>query len=316
MTKFSGKTINVWIVIEASPGAGGVPDTWFKWNELSLQNKVTHVMDESSLWNIVDVADTEISSEYAEWGLWGNVAPISIGWLLYLIFWQAPVTTGAGPIYDHTFELLNANTQQTAGITIERPTDELQHTLSYVENMTISAEIDGYVTVSMNVKGKKWTVVTHTASFTDEKAFVANMLKLYVADEWDNPLLDPNICLKSFELVLTRDQEEDRCMSDIAMGEQITNKFIITGSFEVTMEDSDDMDDYCNNQYKAISIVIENADSDILTFTMPKAVYVNRTPAMSLDAITKQTIEFKGLYSTSESKAINAVLENTLASYV
>jgi len=105
-------------------------------------------------------------------------------------------------------------------------------------------------------------------------------------------------------------------MSDIAMGEQITNKFIITGSFEVTMEDSDDMDDYCNNQYKAISIVIENADSDILTFTMPKAVYVNRTPAMSLDAITKQTIEFKGLYSTSESKAINAVLENTLASYV
>lgn len=94
----------------------------------------------------------------------------------------------------------------------------------------------------------------------------------------------------------------------------------IEGDFEVNFTDETFLDYVLGSTKKAMEIKIADANVDLgggvnptLTFTLAKVAFTEIARSQGNDEIVKATISFRGLYSMTDAKAIEAVLINDTA---
>jgi len=229
-----------------------------------------------------------------------------------------------GTAYKHTLELSESYSSPSLTVSVDNPVQDKRYALGVVNSITIKVEPKKYVEVSFSIMARAGTSTTNTVAYTQDyllKATHTNIL-------WASALagLDSATalgCIKAFEITLERNQIEDECISSIAPADYIATVFSVSGSMELTYENTTDYEAKAlAGTTQAMRIGIQNGDviiggatsSPELEIDLPKVGFTEFSRTISTDEIVTQSVGFKGFYSMADAKGIIVRLVNLVSS--
>jgi len=319
---FIWKKVWVWVSLEDTRWVKKLPiQYWFPWTDNTFFDRASLEQDSWAIDTLVDATHSMITKKWSEWTLWGLVYPNGIWFFLKALLWE--VKSSWDEIYEHRFSLLESNTHPTLTLWLKTPVWSRSYALAMIESLDLNAEVWGKFTVSVNLKARRWERENDfDVNYLSENGFVANMLKVYLAESLEKLDVAENICLQSITLSFKKEVKDIECISSVDPIDYITSSFSIEGSMELLFENNSYQEDYLAWKFKALRILAEDrthpySDDDYPTFMLDlaKVVITDWTPAFSLNDITKQSISFKWHYDVREKKAIEVYLKNTQAQY-
>ena len=200
MNIFTWKKVWVWVALETTRWVKQTPIQYrFPRTDNTFSDKANVESDSWVVDTIVDSINSEVTKQRAEWTIWGQVYPNWIWFFLKALLWS--VTSDWDDwIYEHVFSLLESNIHPTLTVWTSTPLWWSSYPLAMIESMDFTAEVGGKFTVSINLKAKKWETQAHTVTYTQENGFVANMLKVYLADSLSWLDIADNICLQNITI--------------------------------------------------------------------------------------------------------------------
>ena len=320
---FTWKKVWVWVSLETTRWEKKLPIQYrFPRTDNTFSDKANVEADSWVVDTIVDSINSEVTKQWAEWTIWGQVYPNWIWFFLKALLWNV-TSDWDNWVYEHIFTLLESNTHPTLTVWCFTPISSTSYPLAMIESMDFTAEVWGKFTVSINLKSKKWESSTHVVSYNDESWFIANMLKVFIANDiaWlDNA---DNICLQSITVSIKKEIKDIECLSSIDPIDYINSSFSIEWSMEMLFEDNTYKDYFLNWTPKALRILAEDIKhpyewtDNYPTFMLDlaKIKITDWTPAFTVDDVTKQSITFKWHYDVRTHKAIEVYLKNTQESY-
>ena len=324
MAKYIGRQINVWFGLEWTRGTAVGVQNWQPKTDMSFKDMNETIQDESSIWVIVDSRDSFVVKKWAEWDINGNVEANWIWYLFYALLWSISseeATTGA---YTHTFTLNNVNQGKTLTIWTSEPNSmDYEFALWSIESMTLSAEEWQQATFSVNFKAKKGEATTHTVNYDVDNKLLSRHSIFKTAENlawlWDAS----SVCLKSFEITMTRNLEDDFCLWSDEPTDFLNQQFVIEWSFSLLFENNTFKDYVFDGTHRAVRFELSDTNTTIwessnptLRIDLPLASMTEWDKTQGNDEVVSQTITFKGLYSDTDSSAINVALTNTVEEYV
>ncbi len=321
---FTWKKVWVWVALEATRGVKNSQIQYrFPRTDNTFSDKANIESDSGVVDTIVDSINSEVTKQRSEWTIWGQVYPNGIWFFLKALLWN--VVSSWDWIYEHQFSLLESNTHPTLTVWSSTPLWSNSYPLAMIESMDFTAEVWGKFTVSINLKARKWEEEAEpfTVSYTDENWFIANMLKVFLADNLEGLDIADNICLQSITVSIKKEIKDIECLSSIDPIDYINSSFSIEGSMEMLFEDNTYKDYFLNWTPKALRLLAEDTKhpyewvDNYPTFMLDlaKIKITDWTPAFTVDDVTKQSISFKWHYDVRSHKAIEVYLKNTQESY-
>lgn len=320
MTNFIGRKINVGFWKETVRGTAVDPTIWIpKWT-LDWDEKANTIMDESAIGVIEDSFESHVTKKWAEWSLEVNLYANAIGSLLLATF-GAVSTSGSDP-YTHTFTVANSNSHQSLTLWYADDVQDKKFALCVVDSMELTADLDDFVKLNFGLKAKIWADASLTPSYSSDYALIGKNLTAKFADNIAWLSGASNSCLKQLSLTISKNVEEDFCLWSDEPADFNNGMFTVEWSFEVNFENETYLDYVLGSTKKAMEIKIEDTTNDLwggvyptLTLTLAKLAFTEIARSQGNDEIVKATISFKALYSTGDSKMIEAELINDTASY-
>lgn len=322
--KYIWRQINVWFWIEATRGTWVAVAQWQPKTDLTFDETVEVIQDESSIWVIVDSRDTFVTKKFWNGDIWGNVEVNSIWYLFLALLWDVTSAVDTTWAYKHTFALANSNQTQSLTIWVNDPVEwDLIYPLAVIDSMTLSANEWEFATFSVTFKSKPGETTTHTVSYNVDYKLLARHSIFKVANNlawltWATP-----ICLRSFEITISKNLEDDYCMGSITPKDFINQMTSIEWSFTAVYEDTTMKDYVLDWTKKAIRFELKDTATTIwlssnprVTIDLPLASFTEFSKDMGNDATVVQTLTFKGLYSSTDASAIDVEVVNTTADYV
>jgi len=247
MAKIVGKNVSVGFGKETVRGTAVSATSWFPKTNLSFDEKMETLVNETSVGSIVDAVGHSVVKRFSQGEIGGNLSVNSILLPLYAMFGDVTSAVDTGTAYQHSFTLSNSNQSPSLTISMDDAIQDYRFPLCIVNKMTFKVEPYKFVEVSMEFIGKKGATGTNTPAFVQDYTLVANNTSILFA-----PLLadldtaTSSACIKSFEITLERTVSEDECISSLDPADFISTVFSVSGSFEATYENEAD--------YKAVAL--------------------------------------------------------------
>lgn len=325
--KFIWRKINIWLWKETTRGTVSTTPVWLPKTDLSFEEKIKTINDESSVWNIVDATDSIVINKTWEWDIWWIVEANSIWNLFLALFWIDTVDNPETWVYIHKFELSNSNTIQSYSIFVNDPVLwSKTYPLATLENLTITFETGSYIKYKASFKSKTEEASTESVSYDVElsKFNASNNIRLFYADNYSDLINDTatDICSKSFEITFNKNLEEDFCLGNITPVDYINKQFSVEWSFTWTYKDNNLRDIIMNWDKKAIWFVISDWNTVLWTNHHPKlqiqlalASFTEFNRTQWNNEVVSQTCKFKWLYSKNDWLLWGIVLTNSTESY-
>ena len=319
MTKYIWRQINVGFWIETTRGTAVAIENWQPKTEMSFKDINETIQDESSLWVITDSRDSFVVKKWSEWDISWNVETNSIWYLFYWLLWEVATEEDSTWAYEHTFTLSNTNQGKTLTIGTSEPVGDYEFTMWSIESMTITAEEWAQATFTVKFKAKKGETATHTVNYEVDNKLLSRFSIFKTAEDVAWLSTASEICLKSFEITITRNLETDFCLWSDEPADFINQQFTIEWSFGLLYE-ADTFKDYVFDWTKrAVSFELTDTNTTIgdssnpwLTITLPKASMTEWDKSQGNNETVSQTLTFKGLYSQAEDSSITVELVNTV----
>lgn len=324
MPKFTWKTIWIWFGKETVRWTAVSASTWFPKINMSFDEKINTIIDEASIWTIVDAVWHSIVKKYAEWEVTGNLNVNAISLPLYSMLGTVSSAVDTGTAYLHTFSLSNSNQSPSLTILTDDPVQDYKFPLAIINKLTIKIEPEKYVEVSMNFISKKWETATNTVAYTQDYSLKAsNTILKFASNLAGLDSASATWCIKNFEITLERTTTEDTCISSVEPADFISTVFAISWSFEVTYENTTDYKDVAlAGSTKAMRLTIEDVNTIIWWATSSPSIEIDLAKVWFTEwgknnwtnEIVTQTVWFKWFYSVVDTQAISVKLVNTLSS--
>jgi len=321
--KYIWRLVNVGFWKETTRWTVAAVSKWIPKTSMSFTDKTEKIMDESALWVITTNSNAYQIKEWAEGSIDMNIWIESIALPLLSLMWAVTNTAASVWAYTHTFSLSNNNQHPSLTIWVKDPVIDYQFWLWMIESITIAATINEFATISMDFKAKKWSSSTQTVSRTVDYNLFARDWVFKIASNlaWLNTATASNI--KSFEITISKNLEEDYNLWSIAPVDFINKNVTIEWSFVALFENETD---YKNTTFsdttKALRLqlidtntTIWATDNPTLTIDLAKASFTVWDLVQWNDEVLSQTITFNWMYSIADSTAIDISLVNTTASY-
>lgn len=323
MAKYIGRQINVWFWLEEARWTAVNIQSWQAKTDMSFKDMNETIQDESSIWVIVDSRDSFVVKKWSEWDINGNIETNSIWYLFYALLWsvtQEVATTGA---YTHTFTLSNSNQGKTLTIGTSEPVGDYKFALWSIDSMTINAEEWQQATFSVTFRAKYWVTANHTVNYIIDNKLLSrhSIFKTATNLAWLNAATA--VCLKSFEITMSRNLENDFCLGSDEPVDFLNQQFTIEWSFSLLYTANTFKDFVFNGNKRAIRFDLADTNTTIglssnptLRIDLPLASLTEWDKTQGNDEIVSQTLTFKGLYSDTDSSAINVYLTNIIDEYI
>lgn len=320
MNKYIWRKIVVGVGKEATRWTVASITKWIPKANLDYENKSEKIIDESAIGVIEDSFEWHVAKQRSEWTLEINMYSESIGFLLLSLFGGAS-TSWANP-YTHVFEVENNNQHQSLTLWLADDTQDRRFALAMVESVEINASLQDFVKVSTTFKAKKSADATLTPSFSQETAFISKHVKAKIASDLAWLAWAWFIKVKSVQLQIAKNLEDDDILWSVEPDDFCNTFFAVTGSIELLREDETHLDTYMDGVKQALRIQIADPDVDLwagvnpsLTFDLAKVILTEFWKVQDNNGLVKQSLTFKGLYSMSDTKMINATLINSTSTY-
>lgn len=323
---FSGRKYQVGLGKETTRGTAVAPSYWIQKNDVSVEEKRQYVEDDASVGVIVDTIGAEIGKEWAEGEVSGKVLDRSFGlFMLGALGSVASVEKGGDAgVYDHTFSLSNANNHQSLTIEVKNDVEQKKFALGVMTSLKISAEVGKIVDFVAGFKAKKGATASNTPSYlTTERLFVGKHAILKTATNLAGLGAASAINVRSVEVSINKNVEEHDAIGS-SEPVDFANKFVsVEGNIEAMFENASDFKSLFEaGTKKALRLEITNYDVTIGSASNPKlqidlasVSFEDWSRKSGNNDLVSQTIKFKGHYSLTDAKLIQAVLTNLVASY-
>lgn len=321
MSKYIGRKINVWFGKESTRGTAVAPAIYVPKASLDFEEKSEKVIDESSIGVIEDSFDGHVVKQYAEWNFECNVYANAIWYILLNVF-GAITTTSSGGAYSHEFEVDETNQHNSLTIGLADDTQDKQFALAMINSLELSAEVGDFLKANANFKSKKGANATLTPSYSTDYAMLAKHVQVFLAD--DLSWLDSATAINATNISLTinKNLEDVDVLGTVEPNDFCNTQFGVEWTVELLWDDATYKQLYMDWTKKAMRIKIIDSNDTIgsssnptLTIDLASVIMTEFAKTQDNDALVRQSITFKALYSMTDSSMISATLLNTKSSY-
>lgn len=324
MTKYIGRKNSIGIAKESVRGTAVVPAFWTPHLELTLDNKITQAIDESTVGVIEDVIDAKKTSDMANGTLRGIVQDNSFGlWLLATL--GAVSTTLDDPesgVNKHEFTVANNATHQS--LTISEKNDDVDRafTLGMIESFDIAVILEEFISFTANFRSKTAESASNTVAYTAENKFVPQHAVAKIATDLSGLGAAGAISLKAFNMSIVKNAEDDRNFGSVDPTDILNKQFAVEGSLELLYDAQTFEDLVTGDTPQALRLELINTDVTIgassnptITIDLAKVKFSEIARNLTLNDIVRQTLTFKSFYSLTDAQSIDITLFNTQTSY-
>lgn len=318
---FTGKKVGVWVALEQQRGVKQPIVYRYPWTDNTFFDRASLSSDAWVVDTIVDAITSQVTKQWSEGTIWGQVYPNGIWFFLKALLWIVE-SSWADWIFEHHFSLLESNTHPTLTIGTSSPLGWFSYPLAIIESLDFSVENWGKFMVSVNLKARKWEEENHSIVYVDEEWFVANMLKVFIADSVSQLDIADNICLQSLTISFKKTIKDIECLSSLDPIDYLNAGFSIEGSMELLFENNTYKDYFLHGNAKALRVLAEDrfhpykeGEYPCFMLDLSKVMMTDWTPAFTVDDVSKQSISFKWHYDVKTRKAVEIYLKNTQETY-
>lgn len=324
MTKFLGRLANVGIAKEASRGtAESSADYWVPHVRLSIDDEIEQVVDESSVGVLEDAVEAEITKTVAVGSVEGNIGVDSIGLLLLNVFGSVSTSGPSDSAYTHTFNVGQDSQHDSLTFFMNEPNQDWQHANGMLSEFTLDAIIGSYAKFTAGFRAFAGVSDTLSPSFSAETRFLPQHGTFKLASAQSGLGAAGATSIRQVTLNIEKNLEDDMALGSATPADILNGQFMVSGSVELVYDADTIKDTMLADTAQAIRITLTNSGVDIgagstnpsLQFDLYKAKISNFKRNFDNGQITTATFEFKGLYSISDSKMLEATLVNGVTSY-
>lgn len=330
--KIIGRLFSVGIGKEATRGTpASSTDFWIPFSEMAIEEKDTKVIDENSYGVIEDSIGQTINKQWAEGNFKAPIGDKHFPLILYSLL--GSLSTGAnadssGNVKDHTITVAQSAQHQSLTLFLNDPAasgdaQDYKHALGVITSLEINYEQGKFVEYSASVKAKKGVQANLTPSIASENKFLPQHVTFKMTSALSGLSGASATTIKKFNLKITQNIEDDDVLGSSAPADFLNKQFAIEGTLEAFWDDEAAFKTAAlAGTAKAIRIDIKNTDVTIGTSANPelqidlaKVIFKDVTRPIKLNDIVRQTLNFKGHYSTGDAKMVTIKATNLQASY-
>jgi len=323
MAEYIGRRVNLGIAKESTRGVGVAPTFWLPRTELTFNDRVTKVVSGESHGHIDDSTDQFITEKFADGSVAGEVRLESFGLFLLAALGSVSSSTVSGA-ENHTFTEANDNQHQSLTFTIDSPlNDDALFELTMLNSLTIDVTPGEIITYTADWMAKGSADTTQTATYTAEDRFIGKHATFKLAAATSGLDAATAVPLKAFSITFSKNTVRDHETGTVQPTDILNQQFSVDGSFTLNREDNTFRDLMTDNTYQAMRLDLVNDDILIgylnprLKIDLSRCNFMDWDPDQTLDAITTETLSFKGHRDVANSKDIvdEILLVNNTASY-
>lgn len=320
MGKYIWRKVNIWFGKEATRGTAVAPNLRCPKASLDFEDQSEKVIDESSIGVIEDSFDGHVVKQRAEWNFECNVYANAI-WYILLNLFGSVATSGSSGEYTHEFSVDETNQHQSLTIGLADDTQDRQFPLAMIDSAEITAETWNFVTISSDFRSKKWADASLTPSYSNDFALLWKHVQVYLADDLSG--LDSASSIQATQVTLTinKNLEDVDVLGSVQPLDFCNTFFNIEWSMELLRDDATYKNIYMDGVKKAMRIEIVDNDTTLstghptLTFDLANVIMTEYAKNQDNNALIRQTLTFRWLYSMNDNSMITAKLINSQSAY-
>lgn len=323
MTKIIGRKFSIGLGKETTRGTAVTSAYFIPKMELSIDDKVNVINDDSSIGVIEDAITSDITGKYSEGSISGRVYDKSFGLILLSTFGTETSSTQVGGetlVYDHLFNVLESAQHQSLTINASDPNGGtgLSYALGMIETLDIDFEINKYLTYKAGFRANASASSTVTPSFTAENGFRPQDGVFKFASSLSGLTGASAVSIKKGTLSIKKNLEDDFIIGTTTPADRLNKAFVVEGTLELlyndrTMIDTDllaDLAQACRIQFINSSVTIGTSSNPQITFDLGKVKFHEVARKMANNDLIQQTVKFKAFYSMTDSMMVKATLRN------
>ncbi len=327
MAKGIGRLIQLGIARETTRGTPVAPAYWIPFLEADVNEKFENAVDEANVGVIEDSIGQTRVKEWAEGSWKAHVGDRHFPLMLYAAFGTlaSALKGGESAVYDHTVNVQQGAQHQSLTVGIDDPlgAQDYNHALSVITSLEIVYEAGKLLEYAANIKGKKGATATLSPSQVIENKFTHKhfTFKLAATQAGLDAAGAQNI--RSLTLRIEKNIEDDPILGNVAPADFLNKQLSVEGTLEAIFQNESDFKTFVlAGTQKAMRLDLANTDVTIGTASNPrvkidlhKVIFKEITRPVRLNDVIMQTLAFKAHYHTTDAKMIQALCNNTIASY-
>jgi len=324
MAKIIGRRLSIGIAKEAVRGTALDPTYWLPKMELTQDDKIEQIVDESSVGVIEDAQNADVVLKSSDGELKGRINDTSFGlWILSALGTEAAPALVETGVYDHAFSVSQSAQHPSLTVSVSEANAGvgLRFALSMVDSLEMNVELARYAEYTAKFRGNTSAVDSVTPSYTAENIFLPQHGELKLATSLAGLDAASAISIKKFTLTISKNLEDDQVIGNVNASDRLNKQFMVEGSMELLYEDRTFIDTLLvGDAARALRIRLTNSAVTIgatsnprLTIELAKVKISEVARSQGNNDIIRQTVNFKGFYSLTDAKMITAVLRNTLS---
>lgn len=320
MSRYIWRKVNVGFGKEATRWTPVAPTIYIPKASLDFEEKSEKVIDESSIGVIEDSFDGHVAKQYAEWSFECNVYANAIWMILLNVFGSVTSSWSSGE-YTHAFSVAETNQHQSLTIWLADDTQDKQFPLAMVNSFELNASVGDFVKANVDFRSKKWVNASLTPSYSNDFALLWKNVQVKFASTlaW----LDSAQSIKATSCTLTinKNLEDVDVLWSVEPDDFCNAQFGVEWSVELLRDDETYHSIFMNWTKQAMRIEIIDSNSTLdswnptLTFDLASVIVTEFAKTQDNDALIRQWLTFKALYSMTDSKMITAKLINSQSAY-
>lgn len=323
MAKFIGRQADIGVAIETTRGTAESSATyWLPKTELTVDDRIEQVVDESSYGVIEDSTDASTTKYFAEGEVTGVIGVDNVGVLLYGALGSVSTTGPTDSAYTHTFTVSQSAQHPSMTIFQDDPNQDYTYALGMVSSLALDLQIGQYAQATLGFRSKKGSTATLSPSYSAESKFLPQHATVKIASAQSGLDGASATNVRNVQLTVTKNVEDDDALGTDEPVDILNKQFTIEGSVELVFDDETFKDELQGDTAKAMRIALTNDDVTIGASTNPSItidlyrIKVNEfTRNYGNDDIVTATVNFKAFYSVSDSKMLDVTLVNDVTSY-
>lgn len=317
-----GRELEVGIGAEETRGTKSTNVKWVKNISANIFEKAEHTIDEATRGVFEDSDGKRVVKKHVEGDVEMPLYANSFGFLAFNLYGSETASLVESGVYDHAFEIEQSSLAPSLTV-IAKDGDVAQKAFknAHINTLELSANMDGYVNVSVNFLAKNSEADTSEPSYDNDVNFIGKEITVRIADTAGGLADATPLCLSEINISYDKGLIEKYCLGSYNPSEIYMSKASIEGSFTKKYEDDTFKELRENDNAKYMEIKIEGetipskTSKTTLTFTFYKIQITDWSRSGGNDDLVEENVSFKAFYNSTDNKASKLVIRNTTDEY-
>lgn len=330
--KALGRQNSIGIAKETTRGTTpGSPTFFLAWDEADIEDKVQGVIDNQAQGVIEEGTGQSISKKWSEISVKGPVTDKSFALILLSALGSLSTASNAdasGNVKDHTITVAESVQHQSLSFYVDDATatgnaQDYSYALGALKSLELNYEAGKYISYAAAYMAKLGVQGAVTPSTPNENRFMPQHVTFKMASTYAGLGAASAVTVKKLQLKISPNVEDDQSLGDITPTDYLNKSFAIEGTIDATFSDETTFRTlFTGNTAKALRLDIKNTDVTIgtaanpqLTIDLAKCIFTGFSRPWKVGDVIRQTINFKAVYSISDTLMVSVKATNLQASY-